>query len=260
MLGSLDTTAGSQSIGSLSVEGGQFFAGQLVVGGPVSAKDGKITATSVLGATTLEIDEGATFSAVGGVNGHGRLDSLGQLIVPGTGPELSVTSGFYIGGGFHAENGSRMVLKPGTPSDRAVLTIDGGFLVGTPIRQPFPQILLGMAGATIVDLSQSDPLPPGTYKLIDFSDAPYTELGVLSAVNPTLANFSAIAPPSTSGFFTINGNVLQFVSRSIYGDFNQDGSVDAADYVVWRKSGYSQADYNTWRANFGLPLVVRALL
>ena len=58
------------------------------------------------------------------------------------------------------------------------------------------------------------------------------------------------APPSTSGFFTISGNVLQFVSRSIYGDYNQDGSVDAADYVVWRKSGYSQADYNTWRDQF----------
>ena len=138
VLGSLDTTAGLQSISSLSVEGGQPFAGQLVVGGPVSAKNGKIKATSVLGATTLEIDEGALFSAVGGVNGHGRLDSLGQLIVPGTGPELSVNSGFYIGGGFHAENGSRMVLKPGMPSDRAVLTIDGGFLVGTPFPSAFP--------------------------------------------------------------------------------------------------------------------------
>jgi hypothetical protein len=35
------------------------------------------------------------------------------------------------------------------------------------------------------------------------------------------------------------------------GDFNGDGSVDAADYVVWRKTGGSQEDYNTWRANFG---------
>jgi hypothetical protein len=38
------------------------------------------------------------------------------------------------------------------------------------------------------------------------------------------------------------------------GDFNHDGSVDAADYVVWRNglgSTYTQNDYNTWRNNFG---------
>jgi hypothetical protein len=35
------------------------------------------------------------------------------------------------------------------------------------------------------------------------------------------------------------------------GDFNMDGSVDAADYVMWRKNGGSTADYNLWRTNFG---------
>jgi T5SS/PEP-CTERM-associated repeat protein len=41
------------------------------------------------------------------------------------------------------------------------------------------------------------------------------------------------------------------------GDFNQDGTVDAADYVVWRKglgATYTQDDYNTWQANFGATL------
>jgi hypothetical protein len=35
------------------------------------------------------------------------------------------------------------------------------------------------------------------------------------------------------------------------GDFNGDGKVDAADYVVWQKNGGTQADYDLWRANFG---------
>jgi hypothetical protein len=38
------------------------------------------------------------------------------------------------------------------------------------------------------------------------------------------------------------------------GDFNVDGSVDAADYVVWRNgldTVYTPADYGLWRANFG---------
>ena len=39
------------------------------------------------------------------------------------------------------------------------------------------------------------------------------------------------------------------------GDYNGDGSVNAADYVVWRKNpaafGGDPAGYNTWRTNFG---------
>lgn len=36
------------------------------------------------------------------------------------------------------------------------------------------------------------------------------------------------------------------------GDYNNNGKVDAADYVVWRKTGINgQQGYDTWRANFG---------
>ncbi|HEX2477502.1 MAG TPA: hypothetical protein VHK01_22285 [Lacipirellulaceae bacterium] len=38
------------------------------------------------------------------------------------------------------------------------------------------------------------------------------------------------------------------------GDFNADGTVDAADYVVWRKNvggQFDEADYLAWRTNFG---------
>jgi hypothetical protein len=46
------------------------------------------------------------------------------------------------------------------------------------------------------------------------------------------------------------------VSRvpALPGDFNTDGTIDAADYVVWRNglgTTYTQPDYNIWRANFG---------
>jgi hypothetical protein len=38
------------------------------------------------------------------------------------------------------------------------------------------------------------------------------------------------------------------------GDFNRDGTVDTADYVVWRKgfgTVYNQNHFNMWRSNFG---------
>jgi hypothetical protein len=40
-------------------------------------------------------------------------------------------------------------------------------------------------------------------------------------------------------------------SAGLPGDFNGDGAVNAADYVVWRKTNGTPAGYNEWRTNFG---------
>jgi hypothetical protein len=40
----------------------------------------------------------------------------------------------------------------------------------------------------------------------------------------------------------------------LFGDFNSDRNVDAADYAVWRKllgTAHTPADYNIWRSSFG---------
>jgi probable HAF family extracellular repeat protein len=37
----------------------------------------------------------------------------------------------------------------------------------------------------------------------------------------------------------------------LLGDFNFDGNVDAADYVMWRKTDGTPAGYNVWRTHFG---------
>jgi hypothetical protein len=59
------------------------------------------------------------------------------------------------------------------------------------------------------------------------------------------------------------GSELENLSRAfsapfrytIAGDFNTDGIVDAADYVVWRKNfSGDQAMYDAWRGNFGASL------
>ena len=47
-----------------------------------------------------------------------------------------------------------------------------------------------------------------------------------------------------------NGRLRYFAAESpeLEGDYNEDGSVDAADYVWWRKNdGGNQAGYDTWR-------------
>jgi murein DD-endopeptidase MepM/ murein hydrolase activator NlpD len=73
--------------------------------------------------------------------------------------------------------------------------------------------------------------------------------------------------------FRVNGETLVSDSFVVLptGDYNRDGAVDAADFIVWRKtlgqsvSAYSgadgdgdrritQADYSLWRANLGVSL------
>ena len=40
---------------------------------------------------------------------------------------------------------------------------------------------------------------------------------------------------------------------TLLGDYNHNGVLDSADYVVWRKTGINgQQGYNDWRANFGV--------
>jgi uncharacterized membrane protein len=61
------------------------------------------------------------------------------------------------------------------------------------------------------------------------------------------------------------GNITRFTAWAIFldkplvsfgipGDFNDDSTVAAADYVVWRNglgTTYAQTDYDLWRGNFG---------
>jgi hypothetical protein len=44
---------------------------------------------------------------------------------------------------------------------------------------------------------------------------------------------------------------INAAAAELEGDFNGDGIVDAADYVVWRKSIGTVTEYGAWRANFG---------
>jgi len=47
---------------------------------------------------------------------------------------------------------------------------------------------------------------------------------------------------------------LTVTATGVPGDFTHNGTVDAADYVVWRKglgTTYTQADFDTWRSHFG---------
>jgi hypothetical protein len=62
-------------------------------------------------------------------------------------------------------------------------------------------------------------------------------------------------PDAISGNLFTGRSITQFeFAAPPPGDFNQDGTVDAADYVVWRKglgTIYTPDDFDLWRAHFG---------
>jgi hypothetical protein len=68
-------------------------------------------------------------------------------------------------------------------------------------------------------------------------------------LNPASTGPTAFADPGITTSL-IHGS-LSIGDLPVSGDYNQDGTVDAADYVVWRKTVGSQEGYNTWRTNFG---------
>ena len=70
-----------------------------------------------------------------------------------------------------------------------------------------------------------------------------------------LSSFLTYSPPTPPGGHAVGFRVASVAEPSgLLGDFNTDGRVDAADYVVWRKelgTTYTQTDYDVWRAHFG---------
>jgi hypothetical protein len=73
-------------------------------------------------------------------------------------------------------------------------------------------------------------------------------------VNPAaIADNSSIDWYDGATFSNFNGLAVGLGEvTAIPGDHNNDGRVDAADYVVWRKNNIDgQQGYNDWRANFG---------
>jgi hypothetical protein len=80
-----------------------------------------------------------------------------------------------------------------------------------------------------------------------------SSLGVIS-YNTTKSNAGGfldalILSNSSAAFTDVTG-----VAPALAGDFDHNGVVDAADYVVWRTglgTTYTPADFNTWRAHFG---------
>ena len=120
-----------------------------------------------------------------------------------------------VGGAVILDPGSILDFELGAPSsaDRLNSTLSGG---------------LTLLGGT-VNLTNAGGLAAGTYTLIDYAG---TLVG--SVDNLTLGSV-----PAGFGFDLVDtGSLINLLVSSdpgVEGDYNDDGVIDAADYVMWRK-------------------------
>lgn len=149
-------------------------------------------------------------------------------------------------------------------------SVDGAYIPLTDIQTAAAGMKLDvtMTGANTYEMSVT--LGPGT----PGESVAHTQSGTL--LNPAFPidwfNITFFNPTTDSG--TPPATATDFYIRSMQitgpgvagvpGDYNGDGVVDAADYVLWRKGGPLQnevdtpgtvnaADYTAWRARFGNP-------
>ncbi|MEX0613790.1 MAG: hypothetical protein WD738_18610 [Pirellulales bacterium] len=93
---------------------------------------------------------------------------------------------------------------------------------------------------------------------VDFLDVTGTGTGSSWVIATYAGTLSGTFDNVTSGYTVDYGTGLSSqitLMAGLPGDWNHDGKVDAADYVVWRKdpanNGGDPDGYNIWRQNFG---------
>jgi autotransporter-associated beta strand protein len=183
------------------------------------------------------------------VNFQGNLVNLGGTYSPGASPAVSTVSGNF------SQQVGTTVIEIG----------------GTAVGAQYDSLVIGGAahlGSTLdVDL------------LNGYSPTAGNAFQVITAVGGVNGNFNETLLPALSGGLFWNvlygaQSVILAVAptnslATIPGDFNLNGTVDAADYTVWRNylgtsfadadanfdGQVTAADFGIWKSNFGISLV-----
>jgi hypothetical protein len=190
-----------------------------------SQDDGTLAVTPSSGDIKIQ---GGILHGTGSVTGKLQVSGTGQIAPGDSIGTLSVTGNTsFSGGSLAVELGAT-----GSPGTSDLLAITGN---------------LTLSGSSALGVSGG--AASGYYTIVTYS-------GSLSGT------FSSI----TAGYaadYSHSGQI-RIVSTPLPGDYNNNGIVDAADYVVWRKAGATDylpnditpgtvnaSDYTVWRAHFG---------
>lgn len=200
------------------------------------------------GAGTLRLSNNNTLGAVdinAGALQFNGINTTGPVAVNGgtLGGTGSVTGVVTVNsGGRLAPGASIESLGVGSLTFNAGAVLD--FELGAPGIADRVDVagLLTLNGGSI-NLIDTGGLTLGTYTLFNYGTFSGS-IGALGAPNG----------PSNFAYHLIDTGTSINVQISMLGDFNYDGSVDTADYAVWRAglgTLFTPADFDVWRAHFG---------
>jgi T5SS/PEP-CTERM-associated repeat protein len=258
------TTTGRLSIGGdadTGVGGGEGLV-EILDGADVIVEEDIVIFSN--GALTLDVNSatgsfGSLSSAIITVESGGEFDWLrGNLLVDEFNGSLR-------------NQGGVLATRPNSDT----ITINGSYL-----QEASGTLSIEIAGAAATNQFDSLIVTDTAYLggeleiyLVDlFEPGPHEEYIILDATDFGVGSFSNVAngerlsDMNGIGSFVVHygmGSLFDphqvvltdFQPVGLLGDYNQDGVVDAADYVVWRKTDASQASYDLWRANFGATAV-----
>jgi hypothetical protein len=179
---------------------------------------------SALNTSPVTVNSGGTFGGTGSVLGSTVTVESGGTLAPGASVGTLTVGNATI-------DGKLLIEYSGNTID--LLNVASGFL--------------DITNATVDFSNLGAPLTTGAHVF-----ATYSDLG-----GSMFASELNVPSGFSIDYDYLSGNQIALVgtSPSIPGDYNDDGKVDAADYVVWRKNpgAFLPDAYETWRSNFGNP-------
>lgn len=218
-------TLGPTTLGNL---GNTYTGGTTINAGKLLVNN---TAGSGTGSSAVTVNSGGTLGGIGSVSGSVTVNSGGHI---GAG----VTLGTLGVGAVTLKAGSNLDVDLDTvanvgKSDLLNVTTANGLTIN---------------GGTL-NIANLGTITPGTYTIIDYA----------GTLNGSVNNLALGSLPMGYSFAFANNIAnssidLTVTATGIPGDFDHSGTVDAADYVVWRHglgTVYTQSDFDTWRSHFG---------
>ncbi len=231
--------------------------------------------TTYSGTITVDVDDPANPTSITFISAEGTAANSGEWL-----PE--------VGGGSEGDPLVDGDASPGTP-----MAANYGFFLDVP---DLASVLYGAVRDLVVSVnSTSIPIAGGQFSATDIGitlpqatyESNLNSLALGDSVNSDdISDLTGVNAPSGSGSYVVAGNVatltlpLDFLlaegadpetrfsgtwtatyslATPVDGDFNDDGIVDGADFLVWQRGEspdpLSASDLETWKTAFGGPAI-----
>jgi autotransporter-associated beta strand protein len=242
--GSMAGAGGSlakEGTGTLVMSSANMYSGGTTIHGGILSVNN--SAGSGTGAGPVNVSNGATLAGTGFISGAVTISS-GAHIAPGASIESLDVASLTLASGAILDFELDTIAGVDS-SDRINVTGSNGLAVN----------------GGVFNLTNIGGMTAGTYSLIDYA----------GTLNGSINNMSFGALPSGFQYSLVNNTAATsidlIVSPLLVGDFNNNGVVDTADYVAWRRNVGQPAgtlpnddtglvigdeQYALWRAHFGM--------